>query len=549
MSDLVSQTHEAVWQAVQKRLFNVGSLMFFTADTGLGKTTGFRKAIVKLWEKHPVPVLIMVPTRKDADVMWQEMERLAARRSAVWTSFHDPEDTVTVRTFTPSRYFTKAEAVSYPCLILTHNAGKKAEEWAGRRDLVLVDEDPSPSSPEVFEPYHLVQARDAEARAGLYGDIFAEAATWAEKQQEQGLTPVAIPEWVDKVLHITPITDAGRYVQRLAQGIREGRAFQTRTSAVSWTCYKFDLPYQDRSIIFSATAQLEGWQLGVDHEIEKDGPKVDFSNVVFNWVPWPSGVSKYHRTIIQNREQRETFVEAVAQALTWADEDTLIVCPKDFESDIQHRLNEAKVTHYGCDVGSNEYRNCNRVMLVSEFHKPTEVHRAHYLAHSGVEKVTEDNLRPVSNTKSRTYREVEDNNYAVHLKQMVSRGSLRHVDDSGKAYPCEVFLMIDKERFSRLVPQLFPGAVLLYPEGMEPKTKGFQSTQSVVSKLMQLLPQIPKEHGFVSSVELQRAGIKIKGSDKKRMILEKEDVWKDMGWHFEQGSPGKYSNPSGFRRI
>ncbi|WP_050927825.1 hypothetical protein [Aestuariivita boseongensis] len=552
---VVEQTHEAVWEAVgacpDGLYWNKGSLRFFTAETGLGKTTGFRKTIKRLWDTYwqDMPVLIMVPTRRDADIMFQEMEKIEPGASAVWTQWHDPENTQ-VPAFTPSAKFSKHEASKRKCLILTHNAGRQAEEWVGRRDLVFVDEYPQPASSDTFEPYHFTKARDDEAKSGPLGDLFRMASDWAEIQEEQGLRPVVVPEWVDKLLAVSPVTEAGRHLQKLAQGIKEGRAFQTKTKTCSWTCFDFDLPFQDRTIIFSATAQFEGWQFGVDYDIGKDGPQVDYSNVVFNWHPWPEGVSTFHRNILSNRDQREVFFEHIRQMVQWADEHTLIISPKDFESDIQHMFEEAHVTHYGCDVGSNEYRDCNRVFLISEFHKPAHVHRANYLAHRGVEKVTEDNLKPVSNTQSSTYAKVRDNNYSVHLKQMVSRGTCRYVNDKGVANAMEVTCMIDKDRFARLVPELFPGAVLIYPEGQEPKINNVRGKrQSTVEKLMIYLPTVPDDQNVVTSVCLKDADIIIKGAQRKKQITEAGDIFVSLGWTFEEGTAGRYGKPAGFVRV
>lgn len=549
---MLSSTHEAVWNTIEKRYWNNGKMMFFCAETGLGKTTGFRQAIKRLWDTYwpDLPVLIMVPTRKDADTMWQAMEAIEEGCAGVWTQVHDPSDTTTSDGLIPSVQFTKHDAVKKKCLILTHNAGKAAEDWIGRRDMVFVDEYPNPVSQELFEPYHFIQARDAEAKAGPFGELFTEAAQWAETQRDKGLKPVEAPVWAVKLGKVYPVTEAGRRLKLLAEAIQEGRAFQTKTEACSWTSYKYDLPFQDRSIVFSATAMYEGWRFGDVEELKKDGPKVDYSNVTCHWKPWPVGVSRYHKQILSNREQRETFFDDLLSWIIWPDQTTLIVCPKPFESDIRHMFPEAMVTHYGCDVGSNQYRDCNRVFLVSEFHKPSEVYRSHYLGHSQVAKVTDECLKPISNTRGKVYQEVVSDSYAVHLKQMLARGTCRFVDEEGKAQKMEAYCMIDKERFGTLLPELFPGVELVYPKGHQPKS-GFNKNERVptTSKLIQYLPTVDKEKDFVSAKDLEAAGIKIKGKPKKEAIARKEQTFEDIGWSFEQGTVGRYGHPSGFRRL
>ena len=546
---MIEQTHEAVWQSIEDRYFNRGALKFFVSDTGLGKTTGFRSAIKKMWDKYwqGIPVLIMVPTRKDADTMWQEMEAIEPGCSAVWTAVHDPSENISSGTFTPSAKFTKKQASKFKCLIVTHNAGRKCEEWCGRRDLVIVDEYPSPIEVNIVEPYHFVQARDAEARAGPYADLFAKAVEWAERDREKGLSPVAPPPWAFTMSSVSPQTKQGEKIKRLGEAILDGRAFETRAATASWTYYKFDLPLQDRTLIFSATAMYEGWQFST-HHLAKNGPRVDYSQMVCHFKPWPDGVPKYHDKIMSNRADRETFFEYVKDWIGFATEKTLIVCPKPFESDIKHLFPSAKVTHYGCDVGSNEYRECERVFLVSEHHKPRDAHRGHYLGHSGVETVTDQDLAPIANTKSGVYRQVVEDAYAVHLKQMLARGTCRNVDEDGLAQAMEAHCMIDEGRFSRLIPDLFPGCRLAFPDGHKPNLGAKQQSPIMTTtKLLGLLPTL--EEDWIGASDLQEMGVKIKGDDKKRQIRNKSEVFNSLGWTYVEGKAGRYGQEAGFRRL
>jgi len=546
----VEQTHIDVRNKVNHRYFNNGPLMFYSAETGLGKTTGFRKAIKELlWDTHwsEMPVLIMVPTRQDADQMYREMEKLEPGCAGVWTQAHDPSSSETDKRFTPLVQFTKAQAAEKKCLILTHNAGKAAEKWVGERHIVFVDEYPDPIDTVTYQAKDLIGARDSEAKAGPLGEVFAEAAKWCESQDATGVHPTGIPAWVDRVLAVTPITADGQRIKALAQSIKEGTTFQSRHYATTVTSYKFDLPFQDKSIIFSATAAYEGWAFGQDDTIEKDGPKVDYSNVEFHWKPWPLGVEKLHNRIMDNYQQREDFFSYLKSWIGEPGADTFIVCPKPFSSDVVRLFPDAMATNYGRDVGSNDYRDCTTVYLVSEFHKPNESHRAHILGHSGVAAVTEDNLKPVGNQNSPKMRQAKNDNYATHMKQMIARGSCRNVAPDGKAAKMVAHCMIDRDRFTRLLPELFPGAKLVYPEGHEPKVAG--EKRSVVSRTLELLARTDDTIEFVSAIDLQAEGIKIKGSAKKDSIAESEAAFAGLGWVFELGTQGRYSIPSGFRRF
>ncbi len=552
-NDPIIRTQVAVWGLVQYLTFNKGRLHFFDAEVGTGKTTGARLAIKKVWEQFwsDTPVLVMVPTRADAERFYLEMETIEEGCAGVWTEAHDPESKVNDEHFQPTRHFTKSEAAEKKCLIVTHNAGKACESWVGRRDMVLVDEYPQPVYQDTYEVYQFVKARDDESKQGPYGEVFAKAANWAQVQDDKGLSPVTVPDWVYEVLSISPLTPEGQSIQKLAQAIVDGRAFQSRTSATSWNAFKYDLPFQDRTIIFSATAQYEGWQFGSDNEFIYDLlPKVDYSNVTFKFKPWSEGLTKSHKAIMNNKTNRERFFEEIRDWICFASDKTLVVCPKDFVSDIQAMFPSAKVTNYGRDVGSNEFRDCDEVYIVSEFHKPVDALRADYLGHSGVEVVTEQALDPIQNSQGSLMRKLKDANHCVHLKQMIARCNLRNISEDGKAGKATVHCMIDEDRFTRLLPMLFPKSVLTYPEGTsKPKYSGSRDKTMIVTKAIRYLNTVPEDQEFVGSPELKENGIWTKGSAKTKQIAIGETQFLSIGWAFRKGSGKGRGNPSGFFRL
>lgn len=547
----IERTQAAVWGLVQYVTFNKGRLQFFNGDTGLGKTTGFRQSIEKSWEQHwgDKPFLVMVPTRVDAENMWLAMEEVEEGCAGVWTDVHEPSTPTADPLFTPTKQFTKAEAASHKVLVVTHNAGKVAEDWVGRRDLVFVDEDPQPVGQETFERYHFTKAADDESRSGPHGAVYSEADDWAREQEEKGLSPVAVPAWVDKVLSLSPVTSAGACIQRLAQGINDGRAFQSRTRSTCWTVYKYDLPFQDRTIIFSATAHYEGFQFGSGNEFIRDLlPKVDYSNVEFKFKDWPEGLTKNHKQIMNNRTNRERFFKEIEDWVPFHSVNTLFVCPKDMRSDIEAMFPSAMVTNYGRDVGSNEFRDCTDVYIVSEFHMPNDALRANYLGHSGFDQVTEDSLDPIQNSQSTLMKTLKDANYSVHLKQMIARCALRNIDDDGKAGKATVHCMINEGRFTRLLPTLFPNSKLTYPER---KTKGVSKGGNAltITKAIRYLTTVPEDQDFVGSPELNENGVCVKGKKKTIQITRAEPEFMSVGWYFRKGSGKGRGNPSGFHRL
>lgn len=553
-SSVLDKTHALVWGVTKYAIYNPNQLQMFAADTGLGKTTGFRNAIKKAWDTmwQEMPVLILVPTRHDAEKMYLEMEEIEEGCAAVWTMSHDPEQKELDENFIPVKYFAKHEASQYKCLILTHNAGKVAEKWIGRRDIVFVDEYSDPVMTKNYELYQFTKARDDES-SGPYGDLFQDAEDWAREQEEhyeQGdkrLTPVVIPSWIDTILTIAPTSEEGRNIQGLASAIKERRVFQTRTTRTTWTAYDYNVPFQEKSIMFSATAMFDGWQFGENSDFLKEHlPVIDYSDVTFKHKAWPEGVPVYHDKILSNRQHREEFFDYLKEWIQWPNSETLIIAPKPFVSDIKAMFPMVKVTNYGRDVGSNDFRDCTAVYVVSEFHKPSDVARSHYLGHSGALEVTEDALEPISNTQGATMLSVKDANYCVHLKQMIARCALRNIDDDGKAGKATVHCMINEDRYTRLLPMLFPQCNLTFPEG---KARIYERRDNtpIVAKIIHYLRTVPEDQEFVGSPELRESGIWIKGASKVKQIAIGEPNFLGSGWYFRKGN--SRTNPAGFHRL
>ncbi|TCM84589.1 DEAD/DEAH box helicase family protein [Rhodovulum steppense] len=541
-SDAVKSTQEQVYQTVLSRLAVKGALRFFTAETGLGKTTGARLAMKRVWSEvsSDIRFLVLVPTKKDADIFFQEMEKIEAGCAAVWTQSHDPTESVPVD-FPISAQFTKSQAIKKKCLILTHNAGKAAEEWVGRRDVVIIDEYPQPVFNGTVHPYQFIKARDEEQSSP-----YAAAARWAEEQNTRGLTPVGVPSWVYDVVNSNPRSDAARDIKTLAEHMLAGTAFQRRINSSVWHWYNYNLPFEERAIIFSATAHTEGWHFDPAQggSIPREGIKVDYSNMVAKYVPWPEGVSWYHHDVLRDPDQRDAFVSYVAGKVGFWDNRTLVVCPKDFEKDIARKLSSACVTHWGCDVGSNEYRDCDTVWLVSMFHQPNDVLFSKYLGHAK-QNATEENLEAGKNTQGNLIRELKRLHYATHIKQMAARGTCRSVDGQGKAAYMELNCIFpDRDDFTTLLPELFSGVKLSYEAGSEPNAR---NNRSLIARISEYLCRTDSD--FVSAGDLLAYGIIIRGKPKKVQIEQQQQHWTSLGWIFEKGEPGRYGNPAGFRRL
>lgn len=152
------QVHSDIAEVVREKLTQSTAVAFYTADTGLGKSTGFVKAIKSVLWADPEDrkrVLTLVPTAKLADETYVNATKLLGKDASVgiWTTYHCPVhyNQPSFTQFAPS--MTKEEAAQHDCLIATHAASEYIEKWCGERDVVFFDEDPDLTNDTVVYPF------------------------------------------------------------------------------------------------------------------------------------------------------------------------------------------------------------------------------------------------------------------------------------------------------------------------------------------------------------------------------------------------------------
>lgn len=510
-------------------------LFFFTADTGLGKTSGFQNGIRIFWglpQFEHFRFLVLVTTKRDADKMYRDLNELIPGKIGIWTESHDPERKVRDEHFEPAVWMVKSKAARFPCLILTHNAGRVAEDWVGHRDMVLIDEYPNPVEQDSITKADFNRAHEAASRASQNVLEYAEALQWAEGQDRNGYgpQPVSRDEWVDRMIRTKPLPDPHcQKVHKLACAIKSNRAFQTwRGNFFTWTYYEWNQPFLDKAIVFSATASTEGWMHSPAIEIEKDGIRVDYCNLKLRHIAWPKGVSKYVQEIPLHPDQLSTLRDHLTQQVGHAGPETLFVAKSDIVEHVRSWYPEASITNWGRDRGSNEYRECTRLVLLDEFHLPKDAYNAHSLGHAQA-SATYANLHGRSD-QTCLMKDQANSHLNTWTKQMVARGNVRNINEDGTCGEMEVLAMIDRDRYIAELPKLFPGCVVEQPTGT---ARSLRSRKSIY-ELLEVLPQI--RVGELSLSELkEQHGLDFTPS-KKRTQLEQTEL---PGWRYCPGGKGK----------
>jgi hypothetical protein len=539
----MNDTQLKVLDKITKRLrTHDGRLWFFVADPGLGKTTGQRLAMEVILQYEPLArFLVVVPTKEDADNYWLAMEEKLPGTSAVWSQDHDPSNKNPE--YPPSIRFTKEEAKTYPILIITHNAGKAGNRWMGHRDVALVDEYPQPVATLTLKRSDFEEAVEAEDHAKPYAD----ALLWAQSQQMFGLKQVPEEPWVaDVIASGEPYSEKAKLVYEYALKVQQGTAFQrgkgekNSVPMMSWVAYSYSLPFEDRAIVFSATAHMEGWQYDPEQDgaIERDAHVVPYDRVTAYKHPWPKGVPPVHQQILENKHHQENFVNYVVSLVSGSSQRTAVVCPKGLRSYIEDALSgdvfqRVQVTNWGRDVGSNEYKDCTRVFLVSLPHQKSDVSFSKRLGHSKL--LAEDkNLKAGENTNSRTSTETKRAEYLTQIQQMGARGNCRNIDEDGRRGEMELhcvwFGKQGDELYSNYLHRLFPGIKRAKQTSVPSRRQG----TSVISRVMDYLQNTDQEE--VTTADLKLEKIKIKGRTKQ--LLENQDVFESIGWMYVPAAQG-----------
>lgn len=277
-------------------------------------------------------------------------------------------------------------------------------------------------------------------------------------------------------------------------------------------------------------------------------PKVQYPNLKICHLDGPRElkgecVSRLNKTGLTGYAK---WIAKVVRHHGKASEASLVVVHKSVEDHVRDALRTeiaekecVQVTHWGCDVGSNEYRDCKTVFMFSEFYQPRHVYLAKALGSTG-KQATDYALRQATGQRSSgLVSEVEEAHLFRQFKQMASRGTARQVDDHGIAAPMRVITSMDRARLLRCLPELFPSAPA--PVNLaSPNTTKFTKGQKLASHLMQHM-QARTRLALCATDIYGATGIMPK--DLNRAFNSRECVNLEVfGWSFTPGA-GRLTKP------
>lgn len=547
---------------------------FYRSDTGTGKSTGFVEAVAISNSSFA----IAVPTMDDVDSIY---ESLKAKGVDVF-KWHTNSGT------------EKSDAKGHRVFVGSHafllSARNDPVPHIGERDILIVDEIPAEAKAKAVKQSDIVEARQyAEANLSEeYKKAFRRLEDWVSGRHTEAVLcggnasfkPVSLPIsglllGAEAVIRDV-VSDTARHKLRdvvsFLQAASEKRAFQRvqrgKHGYTLWFCY-FDFPSRsfNKQVVFSATCDLDGLQFSPDGAkiSESEGFNVDYCKLTVGCVPYPDVPKAVGHFRSYDYDTAMDHIEAMVEnaAEVPGHNEILVVTPKRIKQSIAHRegldpdqttfclqrnysdclgnrrLVKIHFTNWGRDVGSNEYRNCDAVILWHNQHKPKHVTLSE-LFHYAEEEVTGYKLKPVKDGKFKGTKAgtLQDDQLYAAIKQMGARGNARNVDDLGQCGDMHLYISWAELEPERL-QAIFPGCKS-YPVISTHPMLRIKPKKGYLKKALDHL-----ESASDATVTYRE----IFGGNKRhsRKLLESNALLETFGWRYVQGDSG--GDPNRFERI
>ncbi|NIB42115.1 DEAD/DEAH box helicase family protein [Pseudomaricurvus alkylphenolicus] len=253
-----------------------------------------------------------------------------------------------------------------------------------------------------------------------------------------------------------------------------GYVFLSRQQPKSFVAYLTSFRPAPGYVLLDATADLTGlYQLmsGVD---SVDVPKVNYCNLGLRYIEHPARfkqVRDFTKSISKAREYVAWMRDHILTATEEGDE-VLVVTHKKIVADFElFRPDDGSrelwwdgrrihCNHWGCGVGSNDFKHVKHVFLFSEFHRPGRATAGNVLALENRKAVDADFSQLQGGLQGKFLRSAEG-----HLlrwaKQLACRGNVRNIDADGNCGQMTLHTSMELERLVSNIELLFPGARLI----------------------------------------------------------------------------------------
>lgn len=264
-------------------------------------------------------------------------------------------------------------------------------------------------------------------------------------------------------------------------------------------------------VLLDATGQLDGISQIVSwrHHGDVRLPRIDYSALRPRILDKPTALNKKTADEIL-RDQillevwREWVSWLVRTRVTTTDK-ALVILPKKLIGHVPPDLSETfpglSITNWGRHTGSNEWRDCNVVILLDQFYRPRSLQVAHV---RGLQDSCEDRQPTVANLKDANhgplkgqYLTYRDGQQLAAVVQGASRGMMRQVDQHSRCGSMRLYV-------AGPVVQVYEQLTEGFPTAPEPMLVSFDDgTRETLKGVRGAAPRL-----IEALIRLQAAGVR-----------------------------------------
>lgn len=548
--------------------------------TGCGKSTSLAKIIADdINNCRGIRYAVAMPTCDMAQEIYETIQKhvdpVHMHKVAVWSTEHEAGTYSGVT----SSINDKAVAAS-DCFIGTHTFLLKSENPSkviGERDFLFVDESPIGQEVMTFNSGDIVMAYEWANANGLD----PHGAFKALLERSQGLIESRPEEsFTESLLEPEFLWEAVRHVERSFRGytppsaaiiLKFMAAAADRRAFVSWTAdnrseetlakegvdrfiefvfYELPASHFPRTVVMSATADLDGFAKDSD-SVRVLASKPRYDNLIIKELDWPKGLPTSIKRIDAARHGKhvDKLLHDCLRLVEHNRFPVLIVAPLHLknimvpkvEADPRTYGDQIRFTHYGADLGTNSFMDCQSVIMLANNYLPNSVRAGRHLQVRG-QRVSKDSLKAVNN--KRTQRQNKVDSMESYFRQYLARGAIRLIDEHGQAAPMTA-VVCWRQFTAEIAERSFPGAKVVRSEAKKTlhKKRGDNRKDGFMQKLVEALSEVKSDEITVGDLGINRGQV----SRKREVLLAGPSELEAIGWEFVPGERG-WGNPSKFIR-
>lgn len=553
----VLKTHERVEKIVFDQFYRKDGMKFLSEWTGRGKTTGVVKALGELFSRHPEAKVILV-TREMAEVdnLWRTVASTLPEVSCLgWSGVHKGQvsaDWEPVRDDVKKKELQEAQLI-----ITTHASGtdKKNTYLHNRRDLLLIDEYPDPVSSgmlELSDLYELAKAENYSLKETK--EVVLKAIAWATNIWKG--RPIKDDSWIDDAESVPFAGDKMQRLHLFAQKYREGKGFlRVNGDYKTFIWAEFNLPMEERSVVFSATNAFEGWHLDPKRRLPVNkmvGEPTDYSDLAVTIIRRPTGMkSRQNKTLMNHKDDRGRVLGALRDAVSrfdYLEEKVLVLVPKAVADWLKINpleeydcLNHSNVSfiHWGMGIGTNAYQDHKNMVVWGLFWMISDKLAADAVGH-GV------NAEDVRNNNSRAIVQQKANHHSRWIIQMLNRIQIRQMSDGLRAKEGKVVWVTTKKEEGIICDVLkkdFKGCVVT----SESDDLG-EAKPKIVNQVLSALNSALGDTVTAREIAPER-GVDFNQTGVAKTLKSHSGDFLEAGWVYMAATRGRGSKPHRWLRV